>query len=61
MASPTKFYRMTQIRFWMWLCDKNLVTRAFLPDKLSELNFIIFSGFDHKSPFFGGVILIQVQ
>ena len=36
MTSPTKFYLVTQILLWMWLCDQGLVTLAFLWEKLFE-------------------------
>ena len=34
-TSPTKFCHITQIIMWMWSCDQNLVTLAFLQEKLS--------------------------
>ena len=30
MTSPTKFYQVTQIILYMWLCDQSLITLAFL-------------------------------
>ena len=34
-TSPAKFCHITQIIMWMWSCDQNLVTLAFLQEKLS--------------------------
>ena len=34
VMSPTKFYHVTQIIFYMGSCDQSLVTLAFLWEKL---------------------------
>ena len=49
MASPTKFYHVTQIILQIWLCDQSLVTLAFLGEVIITP---ISEGFDQKNHFF---------
>ena len=39
MASPTKFYHVTQIILWIWSCDQSLTTPHFYERSYHNLNF----------------------